>query len=95
MLNSTGVISEDDVYSLLPELNSEIASTQKLDNFSKKEFLSAELCNESFGKSLEFNEEKILFLKALEASQYNRGKAASLLGISRTTLWRKMKDLGI
>lgn len=95
VLNSTGEISEDDVYSLLPELNSEIASTQKLDNFSKKEFLSAELCKESFGKSLEFNEEKILFLKALEASQYNRGKAASLLGISRTTLWRKMKELGI
>ena len=32
---------------------------------------------------------------ALEASHYNRSKAAELLGIGRTTLWRKMKEFRI
>ncbi len=34
-------------------------------------------------------------LDALEATRYRRGDAARLLGISRTTLWRRMKDLGL
>jgi PAS domain S-box-containing protein len=34
-------------------------------------------------------------LKALEKSDGNRQKAADLLGISRTSLWRKMKTLGL
>lgn len=32
---------------------------------------------------------------ALEAAQWRRHKAAALLGISRTTLWRRMRDLGL
>jgi PAS domain S-box-containing protein len=32
---------------------------------------------------------------ALEQAQYRRAEAASLLGISRTTLWRKMREYGI
>jgi PAS domain S-box-containing protein len=31
-------------------------------------------------------------LRALEASRYHRGEAAERLGVSRTTLWRKMKQ---
>jgi PAS domain S-box-containing protein len=31
-------------------------------------------------------------LSALERAQYRRGEAAELLGMSRTTLWRKMKE---
>ncbi|MGE5850252.1 MAG: sigma 54-interacting transcriptional regulator [Candidatus Methylomirabilota bacterium] len=39
--------------------------------------------------------EKDAILRALEASHGNRGRAAELLGIERTTLWRKMRGLGI
>ncbi len=33
--------------------------------------------------------------EALDTTGWNRGRAAALLGIDRTTLWRKMKRLGI
>jgi DNA-binding NtrC family response regulator len=33
--------------------------------------------------------------EALEACQWRRHKAAAALGISRTTLWRRMRDLGL
>jgi transcriptional regulator of acetoin/glycerol metabolism len=33
-----------------------------------------------------------LLVKALEDSNYHYGKAAAALGISRTTLWRRLKD---
>lgn len=39
--------------------------------------------------------EKTAILAALEQNRWNRGEAAALLGIDRTTLWRKMKRLGI
>jgi transcriptional regulator of acetoin/glycerol metabolism len=32
---------------------------------------------------------------ALEACQWRRHRAAEVLGISRTTLWRRMRDLGL
>lgn len=41
------------------------------------------------------NDEKAELLNALEEVQWNRQKAAELLGISRTTLWRKIKNLNI
>ena len=40
-------------------------------------------------------EEKERILAALEAGRWNRGDAAAALGIDRSTLWRKMKRLGI
>jgi transcriptional regulator with PAS, ATPase and Fis domain len=39
--------------------------------------------------------EHTAILQALERSAYNRQRAARMLGISSTTLWRKMKKLGI
>lgn len=39
--------------------------------------------------------ERTVILRALERSSYNRRQAARVLGISTTTLWRKMKRLGI
>ncbi len=39
--------------------------------------------------------EKEWILRTLEAHRWSRGDAAAALGIDRTTLWRKMKRLGI
>lgn len=39
--------------------------------------------------------EKSMIKEALENSRFNKGKAAKTLGISRTTLWRKMKEYGL
>jgi len=39
--------------------------------------------------------EKDLLLRALEEHRWNKGAAAAKLGIDRSTLWRKMKRLGI
>ena len=39
--------------------------------------------------------ERDLLLRALEEHRWNRGTAAAALGIDRSTLWRKMKRLGI
>jgi len=39
--------------------------------------------------------EKDAILRALEASHGSRGRAAEVLGIDRTTLWRRMRRLGI
>jgi transcriptional regulator with GAF, ATPase, and Fis domain len=39
--------------------------------------------------------ERDLLLRALEEHRWNKGAAAASLGIDRSTLWRKMKRLGI
>jgi transcriptional regulator of acetoin/glycerol metabolism len=39
--------------------------------------------------------EKSAILTSIQAAQGNLTKAAQALGISRTTLWRKLKELGI
>jgi transcriptional regulator of acetoin/glycerol metabolism len=39
--------------------------------------------------------EKEWILRTLEVHRWARGEAASALGIDRSTLWRKMKRLGI
>ncbi len=39
--------------------------------------------------------ERRIILKALEANQWNRQKTAEDLKINRTTLYKKMKQLGI
>ena len=46
-------------------------------------------------QSIPSTEEKVKIIKALESVNYNKGIAAKKLGISRTTLWRKLKDLNI
>jgi PAS domain S-box-containing protein len=40
-------------------------------------------------------DERQRLVRALEAHRWNRGEAAAELGIDRTTLWRKMKRLGL
>ncbi|WP_238981048.1 sigma 54-interacting transcriptional regulator [Geobacillus sp. YHL] len=65
-----------------------------------------EVKKELFGSHIEFldstgltkeveNWERQLILKVLREVQGSKTKAADLLGISRTTLWRKIKDYGI
>ena len=39
--------------------------------------------------------EEAAIRQALTACRGNRGQAAALLGLSRTSLWRKMKQLGL
>jgi transcriptional regulator with GAF, ATPase, and Fis domain len=39
--------------------------------------------------------ERARIVEALEAAHWNRQKAADALGLSRSTLWRRMRDLGI
>jgi len=39
--------------------------------------------------------ERAIILEALEKCRFHKNKAAQRLGVSRTTLWRKIKELGI
>ena len=39
--------------------------------------------------------ERVRIVEALEAARWNRHRAAEALGISRSTLWRRMSELGI
>ncbi|MFA8344394.1 MAG: sigma-54 interaction domain-containing protein [Rhodothermaceae bacterium] len=41
------------------------------------------------------NQEKLELLKYLEQAKWNKSKAAELMGVGRTTLWRKMKKFGL
>ncbi|MDR7868730.1 MAG: sigma 54-interacting transcriptional regulator [Sporomusaceae bacterium] len=46
-------------------------------------------------RSLTAREEKAQILQTLERMHWNKTKAAKFLGMSRTTFWRKLSDLGI
>jgi transcriptional regulator of acetoin/glycerol metabolism len=39
--------------------------------------------------------ERERIVQTLEEHRWNRGAAAAALGVDRTTLWRRMKRLGI
>ena len=39
--------------------------------------------------------ERLRIVQILESARWNRGRAAEALGMSRSTLWRRMKELGI
>lgn len=40
-------------------------------------------------------EDRARFKHALDVHRWNRAEAAAALGISRTTLWRRMRELGL
>ncbi len=43
----------------------------------------------------EDSRERLRIVQVLESARWNRGRAAETLGMSRSTLWRRMKELGI
>ncbi|WHH57991.1 helix-turn-helix domain-containing protein [Petroclostridium sp. X23] len=67
-----------------PPANTQISSTDKNTMNGSSSFLS-EI------KQLE----RVRIKEALEKNRYNKTKAAKMLGINRTTLWRRMKELNI
>lgn len=46
-------------------------------------------------KAQNLDNERAIILDALEKCRYHKNRAAERLGVSRTTLWRKIKELGI
>ncbi len=47
------------------------------------------------GSLAEDPRERLRIVEILESARWNRGRAAEALGMSRSTLWRRMKELGI
>jgi len=86
---SVSLQGDSDVFDLLYE---EITENKELNN---KQQVSAErivpLKNRIKEKAME--DEKRLIQETLERSKFNKTIAAHRLGISRTTLWRKMKEM--
>ncbi|MDD3558726.1 MAG: helix-turn-helix domain-containing protein, partial [Melioribacteraceae bacterium] len=42
-----------------------------------------------------YNEERLRLIHILEENRWNQTKSAEVLGIGRTTLWRKLKKYGL
>jgi PAS domain S-box-containing protein len=85
VLNETGIISSQEVSSII-----QIPGNKESINYVVSEqSLSTNL-------SLERKQfEKDLIIKALKESNHNKTKAAVLLGMNRTTLWKKLKEYNI
>lgn len=80
VLNETGVISAQEVSPIL-----------SFDN--NKKIKSVPLSNDFSSDREDFEKNQII--KALETCNYNKTKASSLLGMNRTTLWKKLKEYNI
>ena len=88
VLNQGEVVIEEDVDAVLPR--------RDLFNISP----DIDHISESVNVSLDFIEqveklERERIRAVLEEVQYSKSRAAENMGISRTTLWRRMKELGI
>lgn len=85
VMNETGIITEEEVLTILPvsytmkEIERSKIDQPHLDNIS--------LQRQQF--------EKDLIIRALKKCNYNKSKAAVLLDMNRSTLWRKLKEYDI
>jgi PAS domain S-box-containing protein len=88
VLNQGNIISEKDVEAVLPDrcnIRTPFNDEEAIDSINIKYNYTEEL--------KKFERERIKAV--LERVGYNKIKAAESLGISRTTLWRRMKELDI
>jgi len=67
---------------------------EELETGPHKSFIPLETPSIQLYDSLEISERKIL-IKALEETRYQKSRAARILGVSRSTLWRKMQRYGL
>lgn len=63
-------------------------------NKSKKKILSNQEEERDMSPGIHLSERERI-VQTLKKVNYNKGKGASELGMSRTTLWRKLKNLNI
>ena len=103
-LSDTGIptTTPEDVYNRLYELENAIehAAVFSRDRLILPEFLpshivhpvAAALSNPGSGTRLLADAERAHIRQVLEYAGNNRAKAARMLGISPTTLWRRMKE---
>ncbi len=87
VLNRSYSVGIDDVKSVLaPDMAAPFCADSEQVAEKSERKTSGELMRQT---------EKDLILQVLEEQGFNRTKAAEILGINRSTLWRKMKDYGI
>ncbi|MGE4284531.1 MAG: sigma 54-interacting transcriptional regulator [Clostridia bacterium] len=97
VLNKFNIIKEDDIqkafidcsFSGSPLMNTPINDISTITTVNRTHNNPSSYVNEI--KQLE----KVRIKEALEKNLYNKAKTARVLGINRTTLWRRMKELGI
>ena len=93
VLSSGSLISGEDVENVLPEIRPDSGSPIPPLQAGPSLFPAAS--SGSSEKNIAGDSEREAILKALEACRYSRSRAAALLGVSRSTLWRKMKELDL
>ena len=92
VLNRSYSVGIDDVRSVLgPDMNSSFCDEAAAEIPEKIPAISG---GKNSGELIR-QTEKDLILQVLEEQGFNRTKAAEILGINRSTLWRKMRDFGI
>lgn len=86
VLTEDNIIDETTVKSVLL-----IPRVEKIQNITEEyEYIQENKCN-FYEQQKRFEKEKII--KVLEQTGYDKNEAAKKLGISKTTLWRRMKEL--
>lgn len=85
VLNETGIISEKELLTVL-NISDTINKSEKLE-------IEHDTLGDVHLQRKQF--EKDLIIQALKQSDYNKSKAAELLHMNRSTLWRKLKEYNI
>lgn len=83
VLTEKDIITEEDVLSQI-DFGNEVAKNNEIDNCTNNKFNKAQ-------DSID-NLEMEIIKRVMESVQFNKTEAAKVLGISRTTLWRKLNS---